>query len=195
MRMSITGRIVSLAAVLAVASPLAMAGDKADSAKKKEQQQVEHGHYLVQVGGCNDCHTPLMMTDHGPVPDMSRALSGHPAGMQVPPPPTAAGPWVWGGDGSMTAFWGPWGQSYSANITSDATGIGKWKPEEFVKTMKTGKHLGTGRDVLPPMPWQTLSRLSDEDLLAIFAYLQSTKPVQNQVPVPSINPPPVAAAH
>src|SRR5580765_355411 len=39
---------------------------------------VKRGEYLVTVGGCNDCHTPLKMGPQGPEPDMSRMLSGHP---------------------------------------------------------------------------------------------------------------------
>jgi hypothetical protein len=32
------------------------------------------------------------------------------------------------------------------------------------------------------MPWQNFAQMKDEDLKAIFAYLQSTKPVRNVVP-------------
>jgi cytochrome c553 len=54
----------------------------------------------------------------------------------------------------------------------------------FVKSLRTGKHKGVLRDILPPMPWQDLSKLNDEDLAAIFAYLRSLKPIQNKVPEP-----------
>ena len=35
---------------------------------------------------------------------------------------------------------------------------------------------------MPPMPWQGIANLNDQDLKAIFAYLKSTKPVDNIVP-------------
>ncbi|MNE65179.1 Fructose dehydrogenase cytochrome subunit precursor [compost metagenome] len=81
---------------------------------------------------------------------------------------------------------GPWGSSYSANITSDATGIGQWSEEQFIKCIRTGKSKGldNGRPLLPPMPWQSYAQLNDTDLKSIFAYLQTVKPVDNVVPAP-----------
>ena len=80
---------------------------------------------------------------------------------------------------------GPWGTSFAANITPDnATGIGGWTAEHFIKTMRTGKHLGIGRPLLPPMPWFDIAVLNDADLKAIYVYLKSMKPVQNAVPAP-----------
>ncbi|MNR00570.1 Nicotinate dehydrogenase subunit B [compost metagenome] len=83
-----------------------------------------------------------------------------------------------------TALIGPWGVSYSANITSDATGIGQWSEEQFIKCIRTGKNKGleNGRPLLPPMPWQSYAQLNDTDLKSIFAYLQTVKPVENVVP-------------
>jgi hypothetical protein len=149
---------------------------------------VERGKYIVTTSGCHDCHTPLMQTPQGPVPNFSRELSGHPEDMPLPPPPRAIGPWLWGGVASNTAFWGPWGVSYSTNITSDRdTGIGNWKEADFVQAMRTGKHLGAGRPILPPMPWQALSAMKEDDLKAIYAYLQGTRAIRNQVPEANIN--------
>ena len=146
---------------------------------------VERGRYLVTIGGCNDCHTPLKMGPKGPEPDMTRMLSGHPAGAKLPPPPALPpGPWnvVTAG---LTAWSGPWGVSYAANITSDIeTGVGGWTEEMFVRTMRTGKHLGMGRDLLPPMPWQGVGQLNDADLKAVFAYLKSVPAISNSVPDP-----------
>ena len=50
--------------------------------------------------------------------------------------------------------------------------------------MRTGKHLGVARPILPPMPWQALSGLPEKDLRAIYAYLMSQPPVKNRVPDP-----------
>jgi hypothetical protein len=62
--------------------------------------------------------------------------------------------------------------------------LGAWTADQFIKTMRTGKHMGVGRPVLPPMPVQNVAALGDADLNALFAYLRSLKPIQNQVPAP-----------
>lgn len=146
--------------------------------------EAKRGEQLVATHDCHACHTPMKIGPTGPEPDMSRALSGHPQTLVMPPPPKLPeGPWVWVGAGTNTAFAGPWGISYSPNITSEAeTGIGKWKAQEFVAAIKSGKHLGVSRPIMPPMPWQAYRHLSEKDLKAIFAYLQSTTPIKNQAP-------------
>jgi cytochrome c553 len=85
----------------------------------------------------------------------------------------------------LTAWAGPWGVSFAANLTPDPTGMSGWTAEQFIQTMRTGKRMGTGRALLPPMPWQNIGALTDDDLRALFAYLQSLKPVSNAVPLPS----------
>jgi hypothetical protein len=80
---------------------------------------------------------------------------------------------------------GPWGTSFAANLTPDkASGLGGWTVDQFIKTMRTGKHLGVGRPILPPMPWFDVAVLRDADLKALFAYLRSVKPISNAVPAP-----------
>jgi mono/diheme cytochrome c family protein len=154
---------------------------------------VERGKYLVTVVGCNDCHTPLKMGATGPEPDMSRMLSGHPSDLVLPPPPKlpADSPWGFVGTHTLTAFAGPWGISYAINLTPDEnTGIGIWTEDMFVKAMKTGKHMGQSRTIMPPMPWPWYSKMTDEDLKAIYAYLRTVPPIVNQVP--DYAPPPEA---
>ena len=147
--------------------------------------RVERGAYLVTMMGCNDCHTPWKMGPQGPEPDMTRALTGHPQDMVLPPPPAASGPWIWHGAATNTAFAGPWGVSFTANLTPDKeTGLGKWTEEMFIATMRTARHQGKGRPILPPMPVKMIGKANDEDLKSIFAYLQSLAPVKNQVPAP-----------
>ncbi len=152
------------------------------------QAQIKRGQYLVGFGGCNDCHTPKVFTPQGPQPDASRLLSGHPSGAALPEFPAGIiGPDKWGAvtNNDLTAWFGPWGVSFTKNLTPDKkTGLGGWTADNFIKTMRTGKHLGDGRDILPPMPWSSLNVLSDDDLKAIFAYLQSVKPIENEVPQP-----------
>ncbi|HUM03384.1 MAG TPA: diheme cytochrome c-553 [Thermoanaerobaculia bacterium] len=151
---------------------------------------VQRGAYLVRIMGCNDCHTPMKMGPKGPESDMTRMLTGHPADLKLPPPPDLGkGPWVWTGSGSMTAFAGPWGVSYAINLTPDPeTGIGKWTEKMFIDAMRTGRHLGKGRPILPPMPWSGIREATDRDLKAIFAYLRSLPPVKNAIPEP-VEPP------
>jgi cytochrome c553 len=157
-------------------------------AGKAQGDAVRRGQYLSIIGGCNDCHTPKVMTPQGPAPDAARTLSGHPANAQLSALPAGViGPDKWGAvtNNDLTAWVGPWGTSFAANLTPDkATGLGAWTFEQFSKTMRTGKHLGVGRPVLPPMPWQSVAMLTDQDMRAMFAYLQSLKPIVNQVPQP-----------
>jgi mono/diheme cytochrome c family protein len=159
---------------------------------------VEHGKYLVTIIGCNDCHTPLKMGPQGPEPDMTRMLSGHPEGMKMPLAPklSPAEPWNWSGAATLTAFAGPWGVSYAANITSDRnTGIGGWSEDMFLKALKTGKHMGQGREILPPMPWHWFAQAKDQDLKDMYAYLQSVPPIKNHVPDAVVAPPPPPGKH
>ncbi|MGC3957356.1 MAG: diheme cytochrome c-553 [Verrucomicrobiota bacterium] len=169
------------AAVLIGAAPKAKA--KSESAAVS-QTLVQRGEYLVRFGDCGTCHTPLKFGPNGPEPDATRFLSGHPENTKLPPPDLKPGPWF-AATAGMTAWAGPWGISYAANITPDTnTGIGIWTEEMFLKAMRTGKHMGDGRPILPPMPWQSIGTLSDEDLKAVFAYLRTVPAIQNRVPEP-----------
>jgi hypothetical protein len=150
------------------------------------RNQIEHGRLLIIGGGCHDCHTPKNMTPTGPVADESKILSGHPESAGVPQPfKGAGGPWTTHTNDHLTAWSGAWGVSFAANLTPDQnTGIGIWTEDMFLKAMKEGKHMGTSRPILPPMPWNYIGQLPDEDLKAMFAYLKSIPAVPNRVPVP-----------
>ena len=157
------------------------------------QSPVDRGKYLVSAIGCHDCHTPHVMGPNGPEPDMSRMLSGHPEKAVVTKGPKIDMPWAAVVTADMTAWSGPWGISYTANLTPDKnTGLGNWTEDMFLKAIREGKHMGTSRPILPPMPWPVFRNFNDEDLKAIFAYLQSIPPVANHVPDPIIAPPPPA---
>ena len=166
-------------ALIALAPAPSSAGDEGDL-------QIERGRYLTVVSGCHDCHTPLRMSEKGPERDPTRLLAGHPAELAMPAPPALPeGPWSWVGSATATAFAGPWGISYARNLTPDGeTGLGRWSEEQFVRALRSGKHLGiaSGRPILPPMPWQSLAQASDEDLASIWAYLRSVPPVRNAAP-------------
>jgi mono/diheme cytochrome c family protein len=174
--------------ILIVLSVLAFFGCSKPEAKT--ENPVERGKYLVTLGGCNDCHTPKVAGPNGaPVFDTSRTLSGHPRNAPVP---------SWSVEderrgvaattnGDLSAWAGPWGVSFAMNLTPDReTGIAEWSEQMFIQVARTGKHQGqpNGRDILPPMPWFSLKDLTDADLKAIWAYLRSLPPIQNQVPFP-----------
>jgi len=184
---------VSLFVSAAALSPLSATGgdpSKADPAAER----LARGKYLVTVAGCNDCHTPWKVGPDGPEPDMGRMLSGHPEQLDMPPAPKLPeGPWLVNVGATNTAWSGPWGVSFTANLTPDReTGLGKWTQRNFTDAIRTGRHMGRGRPILPPMPIRMYKNFTDADLEAIFAYLQSIPAVKNHVPEPL---PPVAAAN
>jgi hypothetical protein len=176
---------------LVVAASFARAADPAPAGP----EEVTRGKYLVMTSGCHDCHTPFKMTAQGPAPDMDRALSGHPEQMQMPPAPAMpAGPWLVAVAATNTAWSGPWGVSFTANLTPDKeTGLGKWTARTFIDTIRTGRHLGRGREILPPMPIPVYRNFTDQDLAAIFAYLQTIPAIRNKVPAPRAPAPATAA--
>jgi hypothetical protein len=122
----------------------------------------------------------------GPEADLDLALSGHPESAGVPQPFKGdAGAWTTHTNDHLTAWSGAWGVSFAANLTPDEnTGLGIWTEQMFLDALKTGKHMGTARPILPPMPWNWYGQLPDDELKAMFAYLKSIKPIANRVPVP-----------
>ena len=184
------GPILQTLPASAMADPAPGSGGASGASSGASRATIERGEYLVKIMACNDCHTPWQMTPRGPEPDMTRMLSGHPQDMVVASAPAPAPePWVWSGAGTNTAFAGPWGVSFTANLTPDPeTGLGKWTAEIFIAALRTGRHEGQGRPILPPMPYPMYRNATDEDLRAVFAFLQSIPPIRNRVPQP-IDPP------
>jgi len=199
-------RLYAISTILVTGFAFYLTGCNSASDEKKEQasttpetktmtkeEMIKRGDYVVTTGSCNDCHSPKIMTKMGPMPDSTRLLSGHPANDPLPPINlNSLKPGNWMSMASdITAFVGPWGISYTANLTPDsATGIGAWSEATFINTIRSGKHLGNGRDILPPMPWPFVAKLTDDDLKAVYAYLMSLPPVSNKVPAP-VSPPDV----
>src|SRR5678816_1729203 len=111
------------------------ARSSADTAATPTVSRLERGKYLVTVGGCNDCHTPLRMGPKGPEPDMSRMLSGHPESFAISEGVKPGSErWIMTAAATGTAFSGPWGVSFAANLTPDQnTGLGIWTEELFMK--------------------------------------------------------------
>lgn len=154
--------------------PLLGAALAAQAADPAPRDRIERGRYLVTTSGCADCHTPLKMGPRGPEPDAARTLAGHPEGLVMPPVPALpAGPWQVVSSATNTAWAGPWGVSFTANLTPDReTGLGLWSEQDFVLTLREGRHVGRGRPLLPPMP-PAYGQMTDADLKAMYAYLQT----------------------
>ncbi len=148
--------------------------------------QVKRGEYLVSIAGCHDCHTPWVMGSDGPEPDLKRALSGHPQDLTITAPASVSPPWSGAMTPTSTGWSGPWGVSFSANLTPDPeTGVlNDFTEQQFIQTIRTGRHQGQGRQILPPMPWPAYAKMTDDDLKAVFAYLRQIPPVKNKVPDP-----------
>ena len=139
------------------------------------QSAVQRGEYLVKIMECDACHTPM-----GPDgrPDFSHRLGGHRAGSPV-------ANYSGGPIGSFaltnTSWAGPWGVSFSRNLTPDPeTGLGKWSEADFIKAIRTGTTPRRGL-LLPPMPWPAYANATDADLKAIWAYLKTVQPIKNKV--------------
>lgn len=140
------------------------------------------GRQLVMLGGCNDCHTPKLPDGR---PDMTRMLSGHPQGGPIPPEAEGAV----SANMLLTAWRGPWGLTLSRNLTPDKkTGIGDWTLEDFKKTIRTGIN-PKGEVLYPPMPIAEMQNMPDEDLTAIYNFLRTVKPIQNDIRSRAIAPP------
>lgn len=184
--------ILSLAVTTAISSAILIACSDSTASEKKSiamtnAEKIQRGAYLVNSIGCDDCHSPKKVTATGfdIIPELR--LSGYNAGTTALKPATDAVKQGWLLFGSdLTTAVGPWGQSFAANLTSDETGVGNWKEEQFIKAIREGKYKGLDntRPLLPPMPWFVYKNLNDDDLRSIFAFLKSTKPVRNVVPAP-----------
>jgi mono/diheme cytochrome c family protein len=77
----------------------------------------------------------------------------------------------------------PFGYMLSPNITPDAeTGIGRWSSADFYRALHHGVNK-RGQDMYPTMPYDFYTRVTREDVDAIYAYLRTVKPVRNAVDV------------
>jgi hypothetical protein len=165
----------------------AKAGNTTGEVIISKDSLIKRGSYLVNAIGCDDCHSPKIFTPTGFEIDMEHRFSGYLATNPKSKVNTSVmkDGWVLFAM-DLTSAVGPWGQSYSANISSDATGIGNWTEEQFIRALREGKSKGLkeARPLLPPMPWFVYKNMSDTDLKAIFAYLKTTKPIENRVPGP-----------
>jgi mono/diheme cytochrome c family protein len=95
-------KLLILAASFAAALPV--------HAQKAEDAQVKRGRYLVQIGGCNDCHTPAYPAKGGKVPEAE---------------------WL---TGDALGWHGPWGTTYATNLRLYMQDLAE---EQWVKKAKT----------------------------------------------------------
>jgi mono/diheme cytochrome c family protein len=147
-----TDRAIVVVLAMLLAATLAVSALAADP-------RVERGKYLVEIGGCTDCHTPGNFFGH---PDMTRYLGGSDVGFALP------------GHGVFVP----------PNLTPDKeTGLGTWTAEQIVAAITTGER-PDGRVLVPSMPWRNYAHLTKYDALAIAAYLKTLPPISNKVPGP-----------
>jgi len=133
------------------------------AASHGRESEASRGEYLVNLLGCGRCHTEgylLGNEPHGP------HLAGSRVGIA----------YAGGEDGT------PPGLVFAPNLTpDDETGLGTWSRRDIVRALVTG----VGRDGhqrLPVMPWPNYAALSDGDLTAIAAYLESLPAVKRAIP-------------
>ena len=81
----------------------------------------------------------------------------------------------------FTSWTGPWGVSYSANLTPDETGTGNWTENQFLYALKNSisKGVAGSRPLMPPMSMMPVKHMTDDEIKAIFAYLKTIKPIKN----------------
>lgn len=111
---------------------------------------VEYGAYLAgPVAHCMECHTP--MGPQGPMIDTAPGKGGF-------------------------EFHGPWGTSVASNLTSSADGIASYSDDELKKMITQGVR-PNGTPMLPPMPYEFLAKMTNDDLDAVILYLRSLPPL------------------
>lgn len=123
----------------------------------KRDSTIAYGEYLTNsVANCAGCHSPRNM--------MTGALTGEKfsGGLAFKSPH----------DPDKITY-------YTPNLTPDKqTGrITNWTQDQFVKRFRMGKLIQYSE-----MPWNSFSKMSDVDLVAIYKYLHSLKPVKHEFP-------------
>jgi mono/diheme cytochrome c family protein len=125
-----------------------------------KSDRLRYGQYLVTVGHCEHCHSPVDQRTFKPLPGMAFA----------------------GGE-ELVGYWGPDTTKLitvnSLNLTPSPSGISYMDEAMFIKTLRTGQV--QARLLSNIMPWSFFRNLTDDDLKAIYAYLRTLKPVQHRV--------------
>lgn len=143
---------------IATAYPPVLKPSVDENVRPPKTDKVQYGGYLVNMGDCGTCHSPL--TQHGP--DMTRMFAG-------------------GYTFDLGTF-----KVASANITSDsATGIGMWTEDQFLNKFtqyreEKNYNFNPGKENTV-MPLTMHAHIKDEDLKAMYAFLRTVKPITNKV--------------
>ena len=125
------------------------------------KNSVGYGEYMATIGGCYECHTPH--DDHNKL-DANRPFAG---GWKME---------------------GPWGRVVTANLTPSTDGFMKSATKtEFISRFKafasldpaTAPEVPKGQNTV--MPWMAFSKMTDEDLGAIYDYLKTVKGIENHI--------------
>lgn len=124
-------------------------------------EKVEYGEYLLIMASCGDCHTPV---ENGQFIEGMNLAGGR-------------------------DFISPWGTVRSANLTPDLkTGLGGWTEEVFLNRFKmhvdsayVNPPFNPEKDMFTIMPWLMYATMEEEDIRAIYSYLQSLDPIENMV--------------
>ena len=122
---------------------------------------LEHGKYLSRIAGCYECHTPHE--------EKGGLIEGQ----------AFAGGWE---------MKGPWGRNFTANLTPHPdTFMGRASKAEFIGRFRAFASLDASNAPQVPkgrntvMPWLAYSKMTDQDLGAIYEYLRTVKPIANKV--------------
>jgi nicotinate dehydrogenase subunit B len=83
----------------------------------------------------------------------------------------------------------PFGTVYATNLTPDpTTGIGRWSFSAFQRAMREGvSH--DGRMLYPAFPYTAFTRMTDDELTALYAHLMSQPAVTNPTPAADLRAP------
>lgn len=145
----------------------------------EDEALVARGAYLANVAGCIICHTPFQeqyMSPDATLDDLQTLSFFEKSALDMD---RAMG-------GGRPFALGPAGVIFSGNLTPDeATGLGAWTDEEIKTAIRIGVHK-EGRQMHPIMPFRIYNLMADEDLDAIVAYLRTLEPIENEVPVSTL---------
>ena len=85
------------------------------------------------------------------------------------------------------AFETEFGTIYSTNITPDPeTGIGDWSDRDFLNSMRYGVR-PSGEHLYPAFPYTSFHKITEEDMAAIYHYLQRVPAVNQTAPQNSLD--------
>ena len=119
----------------------------AQAAGAQDAGAARRGEYLFNVAGCAGCHTSVQGQQRGPLAAGGRALAT------------------------------PFGTFYGPNITPDtANGIGRWTEADFIRALREGVR-PDGANYFPVFPYPAFTRMTDDDMRSLFAYLRTLPPV------------------